>query len=137
MVTILCIDDDPKMLQVHKAVLSTKGYTVMTAPDGPTGIAMARMHSIDVVITDFQMPPGMDGSEVARLLMLEKPMLPVVIYSGCLEDIPKRMKCFLMSKGDDPDRLLSMIDALVAITCTEKKHSAPKKSRSLRHKKAI
>ena len=61
MATVLCIDDDPRVLQLHRAVLGTKGYTVLTAPDGLAGIAITRTHSIDVVITAYQMPPGIDG----------------------------------------------------------------------------
>ncbi len=51
-------------------------YTVVTSPDGLTGIAITRTHSIDIVIKAFQMP-GMDGSQVAELLLKEKPKLPV------------------------------------------------------------
>ena len=135
MVTILCIDDDPKMLQAQTAIWGAKGYTVLTAPDGLTGIAIARTHSIDAVVTDFQMP-GMNGSQVAELLMNENPTLPVVIYSGCPDEIPTGLKCFVLSKGDGPDNLLSMVDEIVALNCTGKKHSAQKKSRSHWQKKA-
>jgi transposase len=42
MATILCIDDDPRILQLQNAVLSSSGYTVLTALDGFTGIALTR-----------------------------------------------------------------------------------------------
>jgi DNA-binding NtrC family response regulator len=131
MVTILCIDDDPKMLQVQKAILGAKGYTVLTAPDGLTGIAVVRAYSIDVVITDFHMLPGMDGGQVVQLLMKEKPKLPVVIYSGCPEEIPERLKrgaAKFISKGDGPSSLLSVVEQLVAANATRKKRSARTKS---------
>ena len=139
MVTILCIDDDPKMLQVHKAVLGAKGYTVLTAADGLTGIAITRAYSIDVVITDFQMPPGMDGSQVAELLMKEKPKLPVVIFSGCPDEIPQWLKCRadkFLSKGEGPSGLLSLVEKLVAVNAKAKKRSPRMNNKVVWHKKA-
>lgn len=132
MATVLCIDDDPRMLQLHKAMLGTKGYTVLTAPSGLAGIAITRTHAIDVVITDYQMPPGIDGSQVAFRLSKEKPKLPVVIYSGCA-DIPKRLKCFVLSKGHGPERLLSMVEGLIDLNCEKenKEESVRKRSRCL------
>ena len=46
MASILCIDDDPRILDLYKTLLEAKGYTVLTAPDGPTGLAITRKHSI-------------------------------------------------------------------------------------------
>lgn len=135
MTTVLCIDDDPRVLQLHKAVLGMKGYTVLTAPDGLAGIAVARTHSIDVVITDYQMPPGIDGSQVALQLKKEKPTLPVVIYSG-YPDIPKRLKCFVLSKGHGPENLLSLVEQLIDLNGGAGNKAARKKGRSLWHKKA-
>jgi DNA-binding NtrC family response regulator len=132
MVTILCIDDDPGILQCHKAVLGTRGYTVLTAPDGRTGIAITRRHSIDIVITDFQMP-GMDGGQVAELLLKEKPKLPVLICSGCLDAIPARVRHGVhnfLAKGDGPTRLLAMVEKLLTVKVAMKKPPARKKSRA-------
>ncbi len=68
MATILCIDcidDEPSVLEIQRALLESKGYKVLTAPDGATGIALARKHPTDAVLLDFSMP-GMDGNQVAH-----------------------------------------------------------------------
>jgi DNA-binding NtrC family response regulator len=140
MVTILCIDDDPEMLQLQKAILGMKGYTVLTAPDGLAGIAITRTHSIDAVVTDFQMP-GMNGGQVAELLMKENPTLPVVIYSGRPDEVPERVKCAaysFLAKGDGPGKLLSMVDQLIAVNGAVKRRPGRngKKSRGNWQKKA-
>ena len=113
--SILCIDDDPRVLDLYKTLLEAKGYTVLTAPDGPTGLAITRKYSINVVVLDFRMP-GMDGNQVARVLMQEHPKLPVVMCSGFADDIPESLKWFadvVLEKGDGPDTLLSAIDKLI------------------------
>ena len=114
MATILCIDDDPRILELHNAVLGGSGYTVLTALDGLTGIALTRHHSIDAIVLDFNMA-GMDGNAVAQVLMREYPKLPVVICSGCLDDIPESLKWYadaLLEKSDGPEALISTIAKL-------------------------
>lgn len=114
MATILCIDNDPAILGVLKALLGSKGYTVLTATDGLNGIALTHKHSIDAIVLDFDMP-GMDGAQVAQVLMKEQPTTPVVICSGS-DQIPEWLMWFAdgcYRKGDDPAVLRSTIDKLV------------------------
>jgi CheY-like chemotaxis protein len=113
--TILCIDDHRDALELCAAFLASEGYTVFTAPDGPSGIAFTRSHAIDAVVLDYNMP-NMDGAEVAQILRLEDPALRVVVWSVCLETIPESSKWFadvLLEKGDSPDCFLSSIAKLL------------------------
>jgi CheY-like chemotaxis protein len=115
MPTILCIDDDPKILELQKNILETNGYTVVIALDGPTGITLAAKHPVDVVVLDFKMP-GMDGSQVAEVLLQQQPELPIVICSGFLDAVPEWLRWFAaayLQKGDGPQVLLSTIEELI------------------------
>ena len=128
MSTILCIDDDPTVLLLHKALLETKGYTVLTALDGAAGVALARTNRVDAVILDFKMP-GMDGTQVAEILMKEQPSLPVVICSGCPYEVPDWLKWFaaaFLEKGQGPKALLSAVQAITA----KQKVSGPERRQS-------
>lgn len=60
--TILCIDDNASILVLHKNLFESKGYTVLTAPDDPTGIALTRKHAINAIVLDSPCP-----SRVAEL----------------------------------------------------------------------
>ena len=116
MPTILCIDDDPKILELQKSILEGSGYTVLTAPDGPTGLALASKHAVDVVVLDFKMP-GMDGGQVAEVLLREHPDLPVVISTGFFDAVPEWLRWFsaaYLQKGDGPNALLAAIRELIA-----------------------
>ncbi len=116
MPTILCIDDDPKILELEASILATNGYTVLTAQDGPTGITVASKHAIDAVVLDFKMP-GMDGAQVAEALLEKQPDLPLVICTGFLDAVPEWLMWFAaayLQKGDGPDVLLSAIQDLLA-----------------------
>ncbi len=116
MPTILCIDDDPRILELQKGVLETNGYAVLTAPDGPTGIALAAQQVVDVVVLDFKMP-GMDGSQVAETLWKRQPDLTIVISTGFFDAVPEWLRWFAaayLQKGDGPAVLLSTIQELIA-----------------------
>jgi pilus assembly protein CpaE len=52
---------------VAKAHLEALGYTVLLAPDGPTGIQMAAEHAPELILLDVVLP-GIDGFEVCRRL---------------------------------------------------------------------
>ena len=115
MATVLWIDDDPAILELHGTLLRSKGYKVFTAPDGLSGIAIIRQRHIDVVVLDINMP-GMDGDQVAEVLKTEQPTLPVVIWSTGPEEIPESLKWFadaLLYKGDGPLPLLLAIDKIL------------------------
>ena len=115
MATILCIDDEPTILELYATLIEAKGYKVLTAPDGRTGIALTRTHRIDVVVLDFNMP-DMNGNEVAQVLRTEQPNLPVAILCGNPDETSESLKWFadaLLYKGDGPETLLWTIDRLL------------------------
>ncbi len=116
MATILCIEDDASLLEVLKALFESKGFKVLIAPTGPAGIVFTRKQPIDAIVLDFKMP-GRDGNQVAQVLMKEQPTIPVVIWSGCPDEVPESLKWFanaLLHKGDGPDALLAVVEKLVS-----------------------
>ena len=122
MTTILCIDSDPRTLELHNANLGGRGYTVLTALDGLTSIALTRNHSIDEIVLNFNMA-GMDGNAVAHVLMKEQPKLPVVIWSGCLDGVPESLKWYadaLIEKADGLEALISTIEKLIKASGSRK-----------------
>ena len=58
--TILTVDDSTSMRQMVKATLLSAGYGVAEAADGQEALDYARENSVDLVISDVNMP-RMDG----------------------------------------------------------------------------
>ena len=85
---VLCIDDDPAILECEQRFLEAYGYTVLTALSGSQGLELASIHSVDVVIVDYCMP-GMKGPEVAIEIKRLIPHAPIIRLSGAV-DIPKK-----------------------------------------------
>jgi CheY-like chemotaxis protein len=57
---ILLIDDDPQSCELITAILSVDDFQVLSAPDGLSGIELARTARPIAIILDMMMP-GMDG----------------------------------------------------------------------------
>jgi DNA-binding NtrC family response regulator len=89
MLTILCIDDDTKLLSLREALLKAEGFNVLTAKNARTAIACASQHHVDAIVLDYSMP-RMNGELLAQLLKQKFPKVPIILYSGCL-DIPERV----------------------------------------------
>jgi two-component system chemotaxis response regulator CheY len=67
MKTILTVDDSSSVRQMVKITLTSAGYAVVEACDGKDGLAKAKSHSVNLVITDLNMPV-MNGLEFIRSL---------------------------------------------------------------------
>ena len=65
MKTILLIDDDQQVRTMFGLALRRAGYRVIEADSGVTGLALARQHLPDLILSDIHMPGG-DGSSLLR-----------------------------------------------------------------------
>ena len=65
--SILAVDDSPSMRQMVAFTLKGAGYNVIEAADGQEAFDKARGHTIDLVLTDQNMP-GMDGITLVKSL---------------------------------------------------------------------
>ena len=85
---VLCIDDDPAILECEQRFLEAFGYRVLTALSGSKGLELASAHPVDVVIIDYCMPE-MNGPAVAVEIKRLRPHAPIIMLSGAV-DIPKK-----------------------------------------------
>ena len=80
---ILAVDDTPQNIKVLDAILSPRGYTVMTASSGAEALEKVRAEAPDLLLLDIVMP-GMSGYEVAQRLRSDATtrMLPIVMVTA-------------------------------------------------------
>lgn len=126
MATILCIDDQAAGLAIRKELLQSKGYDVLIASDGRSAIALARQHSVDLVILDYRMP-GMDGEEVASILKAENPARPVVLLTGYPGEVPQRLTAMVdafVEKGNSATVLLAAVEKALTASRMRRAQSA-------------
>ncbi|MDX2154065.1 MAG: response regulator [Bryobacteraceae bacterium] len=79
MARVLVIDDEQAARYGMLRALSSHGYELREAADGPAGLAVAREFHPDVILSDINMP-GMDGlTLLSRLQELDNPPLVILI----------------------------------------------------------
>jgi CheY-like chemotaxis protein len=82
---ILLIEDHEQNRYLATFLLEKSGYEVVSAPDGPAGIALARVVKPALILLDIQLPL-MDGYTVARELrnnpeLRDIPIIAVTSYA--------------------------------------------------------
>jgi CheY-like chemotaxis protein len=84
---ILVVEDDPLLRRVVVQILQTWGYAILEAPDGLQALEQVREGPADLslVLLDIMLPL-LNGLEVARRVLAERPDLPVVACSAALTD---------------------------------------------------
>lgn len=98
---ILLVDDDTRVREMLRDVITSFGYDVEVAADGRAGLAKFELHPVDVVLTDFMMP-GMTGLELAAHVRVIRPTVPVILLTGfataAVVEEARRLGVTLMSK---------------------------------------
>lgn len=65
--TILYIEDNPDNMMLVKRALEARGYVLLEAFNGISGVSLAEENEVDLVLLDINLP-DIDGYEVARKL---------------------------------------------------------------------
>jgi len=80
---ILVIDDSLEVLCIVENTLTRRGYQVLTARDGESGLRTARQVLPQLIILDVRMPQ-MDGYQVCRILRSERHTanIPILFLTG-------------------------------------------------------
>jgi two-component system KDP operon response regulator KdpE len=84
---VLVVDDDTRLLRTLHITLTARGYDVLTAPDGATGLRVAGRHHPDVVVLDLGLP-DVDGVEVVGALRARS-AVPIVVLSARTDSTDK------------------------------------------------
>lgn len=112
--TILLVDDSEAARHVMVRTLVRAGHQVVQASSGPEALALLQSHrSIDLLITNVQLQPGISGAEVAVEVLARKPGVPVLYVSGSVER--PSMESFV-KRSVDPGELLRRVDTLLGPT---------------------
>src|SRR5690606_36417659 len=114
--TILVIDDSPDILESSRQLLEREGHRVLTAPDGPTGIATAEREHPHLILCDYFMP-GMTGEEVVRRVREKDRLVQIILATGYAGEKPARVIRRQLDiqgyhdEGDGAERLLLWVDS--------------------------
>ena len=86
--TLLFVDDEDILVELNLSRFSKMGYKAVgtTSPLEALHIFKAEPQEFDLVITDFTMPEMM-GLDLAKEILVIKPDVPVILFSGLDETV--------------------------------------------------
>ncbi len=117
---VVCIEDDPGMIELMKLVLDRKGFEFIGAMGGREGLEAIQRIKPDLVLLDLMMPE-MDGWEVYRQMRGNKDLanIPVIIVTAKREDIDKILALYVakvagyIMKPFSPQELVRTIEKVL------------------------
>jgi CheY-like chemotaxis protein len=123
---ILVIDDQKHVRTAIVMALQAKGFDVVGAEGGQSGLTKFEQSEFDVVIADLFMP-GIDGVTLIKTLRKLSPGLPVIAMSGVLlgasgrtaldhlPNISELSDVICLQKPFRPNDLLQAVAAALAV----------------------
>ena len=83
MTKVLLIDDEVKITDMYKELLTANAFEVLTANSGPEGIEAARQWKPDLIVLDLMMP-DVDGWQVCQEIRTFS-QVPILVLSAVIE----------------------------------------------------
>ncbi len=118
--SILCIEDEPEMIDLMRLILGRRGFTVKGAAGGIEGLRMIRAERPDLVLLDLMMP-DMDGWEVYQQMKADENTknIPVIVVTAKAQSIDKVLGLHIakvddyLAKPFSPQDLLSSVERVL------------------------
>ena len=80
---VLLVEDEWLIREMLADVLEEAGFAVSQALSAPEALRLLRQDpTVDLVVTDVEMPGVLDGVGLARLLAVQRPEIGVLVVSG-------------------------------------------------------
>jgi DNA-binding response OmpR family regulator len=120
--TVVCIEDEPEMIDLVKLILGRKGFELIGAVGGREGLETVRKLKPDLVLLDLMMP-DMDGWEVYQQMKADEELkaIPVIVVTAKAQSIDKVLGLHI-AKVDDyvtkpfgPQELLQSVNKVLEL----------------------
>lgn len=120
-IRVVCIEDEPEMIDLVRLILGRKGFEVTGAPGGQEGLRVIAQLKPNLVLLDLMMP-DIDGWEVYQRMKADPEIrnIPVIVVTAKSQSID-RMLGLQIAKVDDyvtkpfgPAELLRSVEKVLA-----------------------
>lgn len=120
-IRVVCVEDEPEMIDLIELILGRKGYEVIGAKGGEKGLEAVRSEKPDLVLLDLMMP-DMDGWEVYQQLKADKATrdIPVIVVTAKAQSIDKVLGLHIakvddyISKPFSPQELMDSVEQVLS-----------------------
>ncbi len=114
--TVVCIEDEPGVIELIRLILERRGLGVVGAENGPDGLAAIRQSKPMLVLLDLMLP-GMDGWEVYRRMKADEAMknIPVIVVTAKAEGIDEVLAKHIAKVDDYIKKPFSLQELLQSV----------------------
>jgi CheY-like chemotaxis protein len=108
---ILIVDDEPLIRIQIREILEKEGFAVKEAANVHQALQLLDEDGISAVLTDIEMPGGLNGLDLARMVRAMWPAMPLIVTSGHFLPRPHELPPHtpLLTKPFSPERLVSTV----------------------------
>ena len=119
--TVVCVEDEPEIIDLIRLILGRKGFDLTGATGGLEGLEAIRRVKPDLVLLDLMMP-DMDGWEVYQQMKADPDLknIPVIVVTAKAQSIDKILGLHI-AKVDDyvtkpfgPQELLQSVERVLS-----------------------
>jgi len=82
---VLVVDDEPKIIEVVKSFLESKGFTVFAAENGKQALEIFERGNIALIVLDLMLP-DMTGEEICMQIR-KKSRVPIIMLTAKIEEV--------------------------------------------------
>src|SRR3954465_9489302 len=79
---ILLVDDDNEIIESMRTVLENKGYRIIVARDGNSGLTVAERENPDLIVLDMMMPKKSGFLVLEKLKGRSGGLIPTIMITG-------------------------------------------------------
>lgn len=113
---IVCIEDEPDMIELLRTILESSGYKVIGATGGVIGLETVRREKPDLILLDLMMP-DMDGWEVFQQIKDDPDLsqIPIVVVTAKAQSIDKVLGLYIARAEDyitKPFKVQDLVDRI-------------------------
>ena len=110
---ILVVDDEPIIRTSVREILEEHGYAVKEAGNVHEALQLLEEDGIAAVLTDIEMPGGLNGLDLARMIRAMWPSTALVVTSGQMLPRPDELPPHtpMLTKPFSPERLIDVMRA--------------------------
>ncbi len=113
--TVLVVDDEVRIVEALKLILSHAGFNVVSAPNGQEALARLKDVTPDVVILDLMMPI-LDGASMLKTMRedAKNRRIPVILTSAGSDGSRQMRRLVFIRKPFKEEQLLEAISKFVS-----------------------
>jgi len=113
---LLLVDDEPALLNSLERVFRRKEFKTLKAYDGMQALNILKNNSVDVIISDVQMPE-LNGLELLKTVSQNYPEIKVILVSGDFDyySLPSDLFDKIHAYFNKPYDLFEILDSVKKI----------------------